>query len=127
MKILQYLILLTIVASCSATNQSRTETKARERMHSLDQESQNNINSLIEMIEEQSLIKSSREKRFIPYQFNIPLDSIKKKEVQRIDPSIQFTNRTDTYQCIGENATKEKVYRIVALPYAYKIRFCPYE
>ena len=124
MKILQYLIILTIVTGCSSANQSLTESKARERMNLLDQESQNNINSLIEMIEEQSL---SKEKRFIPYEFNIPLDSIKKKEVQRIDPSIQFTNRSDTYQCIGENATKEKVYQIVALPYAYKIRFCPYE
>jgi hypothetical protein len=124
---MQFLILLIIAVSCSSTNKSLTEAKARERMNSLDQESQNNINSLIEMIEEQSLVKTSSEKRFIPYQFNIPLDSIKKKEVQRIDPSIQFTNRTDTYQCIGENATKEKVFRIVALPYAYKIRFCPYE
>jgi len=96
-------------------------------MNSLDQESQNNINSLISMIEEQSFVKDPGEKRFIPYQFNIPLDPIKKKEVQRIDPSIQFTNRNGSYQCIGETATKEKILRIVALPYAYKIRFCPYE
>src|SRR5688572_16806280 len=108
MKTLQFLILLTIMVSCSATNKSLTETKARERMSSLDQESQNKINSLIDMIEEQS---HAGEKRFIPYEFNIPLDPIKKKEVQRIDSSIQFTNRTDTYQCIGENATKEKVYK----------------
>ena len=127
MKIMRYFILFILVASCATTNKSLSEAKAKERMSSLDQESQNNINSLIGMIEEQSLVKDSSEKRFIPYQFNIPLDPIKKKEVQRIDPSIQFTNRTDTYQCIGDNATKEKVYQIVALPYAYKIRFCPYE
>src|SRR6478609_2156754 len=107
MKIMQYLILLTIAVSCSTTNQSLIEAKARERMNSLDQESQNNINSLIDMIEEQSLVKNSSERHFIPYEFNIPLDSSKKKEVQHIDPSIQFTNRTESYQCIGENATKE--------------------
>jgi hypothetical protein len=96
-------------------------------MSSLDQESQNNINSLIEMIEEQSQVKDPSAKRSIPYEFRIPVDPIKKKEVQSIDSSIQFTNRTDTYQCIGENATKEKVLKIVALPYAYKIKYCPYE
>lgn len=96
-------------------------------MNSLDQESQNNINMLIGMIEEQSLTKDPGARRFIPYEFRIPLDSAKRKEVHRIDPFIQFTKRTDSYQCIGEDATKEKVFKIVALPYSYKIKFCPYE
>jgi hypothetical protein len=86
------------------------ETKARERMSSLDQDSQNNINSLIEMIEEQARITDPGQKRYIPY-----------------DPSINFTPRTDTYQCIGDNATKERVFQIVALPFTKKIKFCPYE
>jgi hypothetical protein len=127
MKIIQYLILLIITASCSTANQSLTEANARHRMNSLDQESQNNINTLIDMIEEQTRLKGSSAYHFIPYEFRIPLDSTKKSEVQRIDHSIQFTNRTDSYQCIGDNATKEKVFQIVALPYTYKIRFCPYE
>jgi len=127
MKTIPYLLLIAIAASCAISNQSLTESKARERMNSLDQDSQNNINMLIGMIEEQSQVKDPSAKRSIPYEFRIPVDPTKKKEVHRIDPSIQFTNRTDTYQCIGENATKEKVYKIVALPYAYKIRYCPYE
>ena len=127
MKLIQCLILLVIAASCSTTNQSLTESKARERMKSLGQESQNNINMLIGMIEEQSRVKDSGAYHFIPYEFRIPLDSNKKKEVQRIDSSIQFTTRADSYQCIGDNATKKKVFQIVALPYTYKIKFCPYE
>src|SRR5688572_16719104 len=102
MKAMRYVIFLILATSCSSTNKS-IEIKARERMTSLDQESQNNINMLIEMIEEQSAIKDPGAKRSIPYEFRIPLDSAKKKEVQRIDPAIQFTNRTDTYQCIGED------------------------
>ena len=127
MKITRYLILLIIVASCSSTNQSLTEAKAKERMNSLDQESQNNINMLIDMIEEQSRATDPGAKRYIPYQFNIPLDSAKKNEAHSIDPSITFTKRNDSYQCIGDNATKEMVFQIVALPYTYKIKFCPYE
>ena len=124
---MQYLILLTIAASCATTNKSLTEAKARERMNSLDQESQNNINGLIEMIEDQSLVTDPGEKRFIPYEFRIPLDPAKKKEVHRIDGSIQFTPRNDSYQCIGDNATKEKVFRIVAMSYTSGIRYCPFE
>jgi hypothetical protein len=127
MKVVRYIFLLIIAANCTATNQSLTEAKARERMNSFDQESQNNINMLISMIEEQSRHKGSSAYHFIPYEFKIPLDSNKKKEVKRIDPSIQFTNRADSYQCIGDNATKEKVFQIVALPYTYRVRFCPYE
>ncbi|MBA4057869.1 MAG: hypothetical protein C0490_24345 [Marivirga sp.] len=96
-------------------------------MNSLDQDTQNNINALIEMIEEQALVTAPGEKRHIPYEFRISLDSRKRKQVLRIDPSVSFAARNDTYQCIGGNATKEKVLQIVALPYTYKIRFCPYE
>jgi len=127
MKALHFIILLTILASCASANKSLTEAKARERMKSFDQESQNNINTLIGMIEEQLQTTDPGRKRFILYEFNIPLDSAKKNEVKHIDPSINFTNRTDSYQCIGDNATKEKIFQIVALPYTYKIRFCPYE
>ena len=127
MKLLQYLILLILAVGCSTANQTLTEAKARELMNSLDQESQNNINMLIAMIEEQAQVKDPGAKRSIPYEFRIAVDLKKKKEVHRIDPSIQFTMRTASYQCIGENATKEKVYQIVALPYTYKIRYCPYE
>ncbi|HEU5291005.1 MAG TPA: hypothetical protein VFU05_10205 [Cyclobacteriaceae bacterium] len=126
MKATHYLFLLILAGSC-AVNPSLLETKARERMQSLDQESQRNINHLISMIEEQDSLTDPGAKHSIPYEFRIPLDSNKKREIQRIDPSIQFTNRTDTYQCIGDSATKEKVFRIVSLPYTYKIKFCPYE
>jgi hypothetical protein len=127
MKTMQYLILLTIAASCATASKSLTEAKARERMNSLDQDAQNNINTLIEMLEELSLVTDPGRKRYIPYEFRIPLDSAKRNEVHRIDPSIHFTSRTDSYQCIGDNATKEKVFQIVALPYTSRIRFCPYE
>lgn len=127
MRIIPYLILTLLVASCAVTNQSLTEKKARERMHSLDQDAQQQINILLEMIDEQSHLTDPASKRYIPYEFRIPVDSVKKKEIHGIDPSIQFTNRTDSYQCIGDNASKEKIFQIVALPYTYKIRFCPYE
>ena len=127
MKFTQFIVVFLLAASCATSNSSRMEAKARQRMNSLDQESQNNINMLIGMIEEQSHLKDAGAKRWIPYEFRIPVDNTKKNEVHRIDPSIQFINRTDSYQCIGENATKEKIFQIVALPYAYKIKFCPFE
>src|SRR5688572_30614375 len=99
MKARQYLFLLILAGSC-AVNQSLSETKARERMQSLDEESQRNINHLISMIEEQDALKDPGAKRWIPYEFRIPLDPNKKKEIQRIDPSIRFTDRTEAYQCI---------------------------
>ena len=127
MKAIRCLILLAILASCASQNRSSIEAKARQRMNSLDQDTQNNINALIEMIEEQALVTAPDRKRYIPYEFTIPLDSCKKEQVLRIDPSVSFFARADTYQCIGENGTKEKVFQIVALPFTYKIRFCPYE
>jgi hypothetical protein len=127
MKTVRLTILLILAASCSATNKSFTEAKALERMRSLDHESQQHINALISMIEEQSLLTDSGATRWVPYEFRIPLDSLKRNEIQKIDPLVKFTNRTDSFQCIGENATKEKVFQIVALPYTYKIKFCPFE
>ena len=127
MKVMRYLILFIVLASCATQKASLAESKARDRMNSLDQDTQNNINALLEMIEEQALVITPDEKRYIPYEFRIPLDSTKKKQVIRIDPSVTFTARADMYQCIGENATKEKVFQIIALPYTYKIKFCPYE
>ena len=120
-------MLLAVLVNCATSNKSLTETKAHQRMNSLDQDTRNNINALLEMIEEQELVTVPGEKRYIPYEFRISLDARKKKQILRIDPSVSFTARTDTYQRIGENATKEKVLQIVALPYTFKIRFCPYE
>lgn len=121
-----FLLLLMLAASCITTT-SLPETKARERLKSMDPEAQRFIHTLLEMIEEQERVTDSGAKRYIPYEFRIPLDSLKRNEVQRIDSSIQFTPRTDSYQCIGDNATKEKVFQVVALSYTSKIRFCPYE
>jgi len=126
-KTIRYLILLAVLTSCGSQNKSLIEVKARQRMNSLDQDTQNNINALIDMIEEQALVTTPGGKRYIPYEFTIPLDPRKKEQVLGIDPSVSFTARVDTYQCIGENGTKEKVFQIVALPFTYKIRFCPYE
>lgn len=127
MKTIKYFILWFLLASCAAPNRSLTEAKAKQRMDLLDQDTRANINNLIEMIEQQALVSDPGAKHYIPYEFRIPLDSRKRKEVHRLDPSVNFTPRPDTYQCIGENATKEKVFQIVALPYTTKIRFCPYE
>jgi hypothetical protein len=127
MKTMPYLILLILTVTCATSTKSSSEAKARERMKSLDQGSQENINQLIEMITEQERVTDPGAKHYIPYEFMIPLDSAKRMEVQHIDSSVRFTKRTDSYQCIGDHATKEKVYQIVALPYAYKIRFCPFE
>lgn len=128
MKAIRSLVILAVLTSCAANSSLiETEAKARQRMKSLDKDAQNNINALIEMIEKQALVTAAGEERHIPYEFRISLDSRKRKHVARIDPSLSFTVRTDAYLCIGENATKEKVFRIVALPYTYKIRFCPYE
>lgn len=127
MKTIQCIILLAIMFGCATSTKSLTEKKARGRMESLGPDAQGNINTLLEMIEEQSLNTDPGAMRSIPYEFRIPLDSLKKNEVQGIDPSIRFTNRTDSYQCIGGDATKEKVFQIVALPYTSRIRFCPFE
>jgi hypothetical protein len=116
-----------MVAGCAAPNKSFTASKAIQRINSLDADSRNDINTLIAMIEEQTRVTDPGEKRFIPYEFRIPLDAEKMKQVHRIDSQISFTKRTDSYQCIGENATKEKILHIVSLPYTYKIKFCPYE
>lgn len=120
------LILLILVSSCSPSNKTKTEARARVRMETLDIESQNQINALIGMIEDQR-VAARGEKHFVPYEFRIPIASFTKEEVLRIDPSIRFTDRGDTYQCIGENATKEKIFKLVALPYTYRIKFCPFE
>jgi len=79
------------------------------------------------MMEEQEQVVNPAEKRYIPYEFKIPLDARKKRQIHRIDPSVNFTNRTDSYQCIGENATRQKILKVVAQPFTYKIQFCPYE
>jgi len=126
MKTMYCFLLLILTASC-ATNRSLPEVKARERMKSLDPEAQNSITMLIEMIDEQVRNTDPGAKHYIPYEFRIPLDPAKRKEVHRIDPTVRFTGRTDSYQCIGDNATKEKVYQIVALPYTSRVKFCPFE
>ena len=127
MKASPFLFLLILIAGCSSSNNSMMEARAKERMNSLDLESQQQITSLITMIDEQERVTDPGAKRSIPYEFRIPLDSRKKSEVHRIDPSVRFTPRTDSYQCIGDSATKENVYRIVALSYTYRIKFCPFE
>lgn len=127
MNTIRYLILLAVLTSCATQNKSLIEAKARQRINSLDQAAQDNIKMLIEMIEEQSLVTDPGGKRHIPYEFRISLDPRERKKVFRIDPSLSFTARTDTYQCIGENATKEKVLQLVALPFTHRIKFCPYE
>jgi hypothetical protein len=126
-KTLRFLILLSILASCVAPNKSLTEARARERINSLDEEAQTQIQVLLAMIEERAQVTNAGEKRYIPYEFRMPLDHRAMKQVHRIDPTISFTRRSDAYQCIGENATKEKVFRIISLPYVYKLRFCPFE
>jgi hypothetical protein len=116
-----------MIAGCAAPNKSLIASKAIQRINSLDADSRNDINTLIAMIEEQARVTDPGEKRFIPYEFRIPLDAKKMKQIHRVDSQISFTERTDAYQCIGENATKEKILHIVSLPYTYKIKFCPYE
>lgn len=127
MRVMPYLLIVVLLANCRATNQSLTETTARERIKSMDPEAQQHIHALLDMIEEQERLTDPTGKRYIPYEFRIPLDSLKRNEVQRIDPSIQFTPRSDSFQCIGDNATKERVFQVVALPYTSRIQFCPYE
>lgn len=103
------------------------EDKAQDRLKTLDVDSQEKVNALLLMIEEQARFINSSEVHYIPYEFRIPLSSTKKKQIQRIDPSVSFIKRKDFYQCIGENATKELIYQILALPYTSKIKFCPFE
>ncbi|HEY5823203.1 MAG TPA: hypothetical protein VIT44_02485 [Cyclobacteriaceae bacterium] len=82
-------------------------------MRSLDPDTQSHINTLLDKIKDQGSIA---------YDFTIPLDSVKKAQVYQIDPSLHFRERKTRYDCFGRNATREKVLRIVALPYTYKIR-----
>ena len=126
MKALIYFILLAALSSCITSNLS-IETKALNRIKSLDPEAQSSINALIEMIEVQSLVTDPGAKHYVPYEFRIPVSERKKRQVHRIDPSVSFIKRSDSYQCIGDNATKENVFKIIALPFTSKIKFCPYE
>jgi hypothetical protein len=119
--------ILVIIISCATPVKTSMESKAHERLSSLDADSQNQIKTLLNMIEEQARFINSSEIHYIPYEFRIPFDSGKKKEIQRIDPTVSFTKRDNSYLCIGENATGELVFKILALPYTYKIRFCPFE
>ncbi len=127
MKVIHYLALFIMIAGCVAPDKMLLESKARQRIITLDAETQNNITVLLEMIIEQEQLTDPGGKHYVPYEFRIPAEAKKKRQVQRIDPSIRFTNRGDTYQCIGENATKEKVYQVIALPYTRHVKFCPYE
>lgn len=127
MKAIHYLALFIMMAGCVASGKMLLESKARQRIITLDAESQNSITVLLEMITEQERLTDPSGKHYVPYEFRIPADAKKKRQVHRIDPSISFINRGDTYQCIGDNATKEKVYQVIALPYTRHVKFCPYE
>ena len=126
MKILQCFILLTIVSSCATTNKSSSERKARDRMRSLQQDAVTDINELLKLIE-YSQTTDPGMVRSVPYAFSIPADTAKMNEVYHIDSLIQFNKDNNYYRCIGDNATKEKVLQIVALPYTFKIRHFEYK
>ena len=127
MKVILYVLLLLAMAGCLAPAKLPTEANALKRIKSLDESSRNEINSLLAMIEEQMAMTDPRAKRYIPYEFRIAIDAKMKRRVHRMDPSLSFTRRKEYYLCIGENATKERVYQAVNLLYTYRIRFCPYE
>lgn len=94
----------------------------------------NKINFDIYEIDEEGKIGPPDGKRDIAYEFCIPLEKRKKKEVFRIDPSLRFysgpagrSGCAGQYLCIGEGATREKLLKLAQLKYIQKINPCYFE
>jgi hypothetical protein len=77
----------------------------------------------IKRIDENGLVGPPDGKVLIAYQFRIPLDRAKRREVSKIDPSIRFFSKPgeDEYMCIGEGATQAVLLRLAGLPYIKRI------
>jgi len=74
-------------------------------------------------IDENGLIGPPGGQVLIAYEFRIPVERRKQKEIKRIDPSIRFHKRPgdDTYFCIGEGATENVLLKLASLPYIIRI------
>jgi hypothetical protein len=88
----------------------------------------------IDEIDENGMIGPEDGKRNMDYEFCIPLDKKKKKEVARIDRSVKFfsgpsgrSGCTGRYLCIGSGGTRKTLLRLARLEYVQMINPCYYE
>lgn len=115
-----YTLLLCIcvfIASCR-TLSDNNQKQARAKIHF-------NLNE----IDENGLIGPETGKHSVAYEFCIPLENTKRKEVAKIDSSVQFYANSrgrvgcgeSFYLCIGEGATKEVLLKLARLDYILSI------
>lgn len=83
----------------------------------------------LDEIDENGLIGPPDGKRAVAYEFCIPIDKRKRKEVLSIDPSIRFFDGpsgrvgcdTGQYLCLGDGATRDVLLKLASLEYIEKI------
>ncbi len=83
----------------------------------------------LDQIDEQGMIGQVGSKRRVAYEFCIPLDDARRREVEAIDPSVTFYPGVPgrirctkgQYLCIGEGGTREVLLRLAALTYVERI------
>lgn len=94
-----------------------------------EQRAMQKINFDLSQIDENGLIGSAESKRSVAYEFCIPQDEAKLKEVTAIDSSLQFYAGTpgrigckrDQYLCIGQGSTREVLLKLASLDYVERI------
>jgi hypothetical protein len=83
----------------------------------------------IDAIDENGLIGPADGKRSVAYEFCIPRDSARQKEVLTIDSSVKFFKgssgrigcNSTQYLCIGEGGSRITLLRLAALDYIARI------
>lgn len=88
----------------------------------------------LDEIDENGLIGPPDGKRAVAYEFCIPVNRKKRREVHKIDRSVQFqlgpTGRSGCsgqYLCIGNGGTKKVILRLARLEYIRQINPCYWE
>jgi hypothetical protein len=108
----------------AGTGCSSSSPPSRSRQQALEK-----ISFDISEIDEHGLIGPPDGKRTVAYEFCIPRDPKKRKEVASIDSTVSFfsgpTGRigchTDQYLCIGDGGTQEVLLTLAGLPYVTRI------
>ena len=118
------LVIVLVGTSCSSTSSSSIQnTSLQSRQQALEK-----ISFDISEIDENGLIGPADGKRSVSYEFCIPIDRKKRREVAAIDPSVRFFDGPkgrigchDQYLCLGGGGTQEVLLRLAGLEYIKKI------
>lgn len=88
----------------------------------------------LDQIYENGLIGPPEGKRMVAYEFCIPVDKRKRRQVHKIDPSIRFhlgsqgrSGCSGQYLCIGEGGTEKVLLKLARLDYIKEINPCYWE